>query len=232
MRLIVSLIVTIILAVLVGAAMALLDTLGFYLIIAFPAIGGAIIGFGAALPHLSRKLGRSVSSDLGTSLSSSVIVDDRPSRSSLLIVVLVGVLIAQAVYWAGIYVGVLFEEYPLYQTDFLNFINEEVPGISEEEALQQIAEFETEETGMTGFPAFLKLSLDDETTNFSAFVTTYAEHGVTITRGSSSTGILLQGAMAYGLWIIEALIMLGVAVSTAFGRARAIPEPEPAAATT
>jgi hypothetical protein len=209
MRLILSLILTLIAAAVVGAAMVLLDKIGFYLIIVVPVFGGFIIGFAAALPYLGRKA-RAVSSGLGTGLSSSVVLDDRPSRLPFIIFTLLGVLIAQAVYWGGSYI--------MFQDEVVALIVEQEPSATREEVLSYLDTINMEEFGTTGFPAYVQ---------------TLAEEGISINRATSSSdtgGINLQGGLAYAFWVIEALVMWGIAISTAFGRARAVEEPQAAAA--
>lgn len=193
---------------LVGGAMVLLDKVGFYLIVLVPLIGGAIIGTAIALPYLGRKA-RTVSSGLGTGLSGNVIVDDRPSRLPLIIVALLGTLVAVSVYWVG--------SYFVYQEDFVTFVAEEDPSFTREETLELLELYLVEEYGTGGFVGFVQ---------------DLAASGISINRatGSSSGGINLAGGLAYAFWVIEALVMWGLASSSALGRARAVEEPETAEA--
>jgi hypothetical protein len=204
-----SLILGIIAGGLVGGAMVLLDKIGFYLIVVVPVFGGAIIGFAIALPYLGRKA-RAVSSGLGTGLSSAVIVDDRPSRLPLIIVALLGTLVAMAVYWGG--------SYFVYQEDFVTLAQEQGAGFTREEALGFLDTILVEEYGSGGFVGFVQ---------------DLAAAGISINRATSSSdsgGINLAGGLAYAFWVIEALVMWGVASSTALGRARGTATPETAAA--
>jgi hypothetical protein len=204
-----SLILGIIASALVGGAMVLLTKVGFYLILLVPLIGGAIIGTAIALPYLGRKA-RAVSSGLGTGLSSSVIVDDRPSRIPLIIVALLGTLIAIGIKWGGSYL--------LYQEEVVSILLEQEPSATREEALAFLDEIDQEEYGTTGFVAYVQ---------------TAAEIGVSISRATSTSdsgGLNLAGGLAYAYWVVEALVMWGFAVSTAFSRARAVATPETAAA--
>ncbi len=203
-----SLILGIIAGGLVGGAMVLLDKVGFYLIIVVPVIGGTIIGFAIALPYLGRKT-RAVSSSLGTGLSSSVIADDRPSRLPLIVIALLGTLVALAVYWVG--------SYFVYQEDFVTFAAEQDSSFTREESLELLDSFLVDEYGTGGF---------------IGFVQDLAAAGISINRATSSSdsgGINLAGGLAYAFWVIEALVMWGLASSTALGRARATAEPETAA---
>lgn len=203
-----SLILGLIAGGLVGGAMVLLDKIGFYLIVVVPVFGGAIIGFAIALPYLGRKA-RAVSSGLGTGLSSSVIVDDRPSRLPLIIVALLGTLVAMAVYWGG--------SYFVYQEDFVTLAQEQGAGFTREEALGFLDTILVEEYGSGGFVGFVQ---------------DLAAAGISINRATSSSdsgGINLAGGLAYAFWVIEALVMWGLASSTALGRARAVATPETAA---
>lgn len=193
---------------LVGGAMVLLDKVGFYLIVLVPLIGGAIIGTAIALPYLGRKA-RTVSSGLGTGLSGNVIVDDRPSRLPLIIVALLGTLVAVSVYWVG--------SYFVYQEDFVTFVAEEDPSFTREETLELLELYLVEEYGTGGFVGFVQ---------------DLAASGISINRATSSSsgGINLAGGLAYAFWVIEALVMWGLASSSALGRARAVEEPETAEA--
>lgn len=206
---ILSLILGLLAGGLVGGAMVLLDKVGFYLIVVVPVIGGTIIGFAIALPYLGRKT-RAVSSSLGTGLSSSVIVDDRPSRLPLIVIALLGTLVATAVYWGGSYI--------VTQDEFVTLIQEEDPSYTREQAIELIELYYVEEYGTGGFVGFVQ---------------DLAAAGISINRATSSSdsgGINLAGGLAYAFWVIEALVMWGLASSTALGRARATAEPEAAAA--
>jgi hypothetical protein len=194
---------------LVGGAMVLLDKIGFYLIVVVPVFGGAIIGFAIALPYLGRKA-RAVSSGLGTGLSSSVIVDDRPSRLPLIVIALLGTLIATSVYWVG--------SYFVYQEEFVTFVAEEDPSFTREETLELLDMYLVDEYGTGGFVGFVQ---------------DLAASGISINRATSSSdsgGINLAGGLAYAFWVIEALVMWALAANTALGRARAVEEPETAEA--
>ena len=191
---ILSLILGLLAGGLVGGAMVLLDKVGFYLILVVPVFGGTIIGFALALPYLGRKA-RAVSSGLGTGLSSNVIVDDRPSRLPLIFIALLGTLVAVAVYWVG--------SYFVYQEEFVTFAAEQDSSFTREEALEVIDLYLVEEYGTGGFVGFVQ---------------DLAASGISINRATSSSdsgGLNLSGGLAYAFWVIEALVMWGVASSTA-----------------
>ena len=205
-----SLILAIIAGGLVGGAMVLLDKIGFYLIVVVPVFGGAIIGTALALPYLGRKA-RAASSSLGSGLSSSVIVDNRPSRIPLIIVALLGTLVAISIYWVG--------SYFVYQEEFVTFAAEQDSSFTREESLELLDSFLVEEYGTGGFVGFVQ---------------DLAAAGISINRATSSSdsgGINLAGGLAYAFWVIEALVMWGLACSTALSRARGTAAPETAVAT-
>jgi hypothetical protein len=69
-----------------------------------------------------------------------------------------------------------------------------------EEMIGYLRQSEMESYGTSGFPAMLAI---------------YAESGVAISRtGSGSAPVNLTGGFAYALWIVEALVLVGIAIST------------------
>ncbi len=199
MRAISALIVAVIIGVIAGGLLFTAEAvIGFSLIIAFPAIAGFIIGYAVKLVA-------------GQSLGGGARV----------LAALVGGLVALLVYWGGSYV--------YYQSTFVDFVRADIEGVtydesfnadsflttlkatvgmpvdeneeySTEELIAALRETEEEAHGMTGVPAMFSL---------------YAESGISISRsGSSANGLNLTGVLAYGLWVIEALILLGVAIGT------------------
>ncbi len=115
----------------------------------------------------------------------------------LLIVALIGCAVAVVVYWGATY----FQ----YREEFVKVVQENVD-ITRDEALALLPEFEQETYGTSGFPAMLAL---------------LAEEGLSITRtgsSSSSSGLLLQGGVAYAYWIGEIALMLIVAWAAVFRR--------------
>ncbi|MDX2141426.1 MAG: hypothetical protein SF123_25295 [Chloroflexota bacterium] len=174
MKWILSLILTIIAAVLVGLGLYFADSLGFYLILLMPLLAGAIIGFSAVLLHIKQN----------------------PPALPLVVIAIIGSLIAMGVYWGG--------QYNAYNQQLVEVVQDNDPRATPEEINELIADYQEEEFGSTGFTAFLA---------------EYAEIGMSIGRpGSSSTGIPLEGNVLYGYWIVEILVVVGVAISTALRR--------------
>lgn len=175
MRLILSLI----LSVLVGAAMGGLlfgaDMIGFYLILLMPLAVGGLVGLATTFPAVPARI----------------------PTFPLLIVALIGCAVAVVVYWGATY----FQ----YREEFVKVVQENI-AVERDEALALLPEFEQEAYGTTGFPAMLAL---------------LAEEGLSITRtgsSSSSSGLLLQGGVAYAYWIGEIVLMLIVAWAAVFRR--------------
>ncbi|NOG52111.1 MAG: hypothetical protein HND48_23745 [Chloroflexi bacterium] len=175
MRLILSLI----LSVLVGAAMGGLlfgaDMIGFYLILLMPLAVGALVGLATSFPA----------------------VPGRIPTFPLLVVALIGCAAAVVVYWGATYLQ--------YREEFVKVAQENI-AVGRDEALALLPEFEQEAYGTTGFPAMLAL---------------LAEEGLSITRtgsSSSSSGLLLQGGIAYAYWIGEIVLMVIVAWVSVFRR--------------
>jgi uncharacterized protein YxeA len=174
MKWILSLILTIIAAVLVGLGLYFADSVGFYLILLMPFLAGAIIGIAAVLLHIKQN----------------------PPVLLLVVIAIIGSLIAMGVYWGG--------QYNAYNQQLVEVVQDSDPRATPEEINELIAVYQQEEYGSTGFTAFLA---------------EYAEIGMSIGRpGSSSTGIPIQGNVAYGYWVVEILIVAGVAISTALRR--------------
>lgn len=226
---VISLILAIIAAVLVGGLLLLADQIGFYLIILFPIVAGVAIGFAAAVPFLGRASSRSENptNPSLSGLADVVVRDTRPSRLPLIIVCLIGTAIATVVYWGGAYVLTINE---IYQSDRAEVVAQS-PGMTAAEADELIDEYLVEETGSSGLLGYIKLLQED--LSFPVFVEILAEEGVTINRAASSSGgINLQGTLAYIYWGVEILLIFGLACSTALGRARGeTPPAETAAAT-
>ncbi|MBL8166032.1 MAG: hypothetical protein JNJ61_28870 [Anaerolineae bacterium] len=126
MRWIAAFIVCIIVSVLVGIGLALLDRVGFYLVLLMPLIGGMLIGFAAYFPTIRQKV----------------------ATAPLLLIALIGCLVAQAVYWGGQYIS--------YQDSLVSFVQEEDPSATREEALELLDLFLQEEYGATGFMGFVQ----------------------------------------------------------------------------
>jgi xanthosine utilization system XapX-like protein len=177
MKWILSLILTVIAAVLVGLGLYFADSLGFYLILLMPFLAGAIIGFAAVLLHMKQ---------------------DAPA-SPLIVIAIIGSLIGMGVYWGA--------QYNAYNQQLVEVVQDNDPRATPEEIQELIAEYQQEEYGSTGFTAFLA---------------EYADIGMSIGRpGSSTTGIPIQGNIAYGYWGVEILVVAGVAISTALRRRKA-----------
>lgn len=227
---ILSLLLGIIGAAIVAGLMILADKIGFYLIIVVPIIGGAIIGFFVALPYLGRKKAVVQSginpTNPGMGLADPVVVrDNRPGRLTLIIVALLSTLVAIAIYWIGSYVVAIYD---VYQEDLTAFTQEALAdgsASSEAEASALLDEFLVEEVGSPGFIGYLQWFYED--VPFQTYLEIMAEEGISINRtGSSSSGFTLQGTMAYVYWGAEILLMAFLAITTALGRARDLPEPE------
>lgn len=96
----------------------------------------------------------------------------------------------------------------MYQEDVVAILLEQEPTATREEALAFMNEFDQEEYGTTGFIAYVQST---------------AEAGISINRATSSSdsgGLNLSGGLAYAFWVVEALVMFGLAASTALKRAR------------
>jgi hypothetical protein len=126
MRWIAAFIVCMVVSVLIGIGLALLDRVGFYLVLLMPLISGMLIGFAAYLPTIRQKV----------------------ATAPLLLIALIGCLAAQAVYWGGQYLN--------YQDSLVSFVQEEDPSVTREEALKLLDLFHQEEYGTTGFVAFVQ----------------------------------------------------------------------------
>jgi hypothetical protein len=193
MRVILSLICALVVAVVVGGLLYLADSIGFYLILLMPLLAGTLIGFATYLPALP----------------------GRVPTFPLLVIALVGCVVAAGVYWGATYVVG-------YQQSFMDEASSRFPEASDEELRQFLSEVELQETGTTGFPAMLSF---------------LAEQGLSISRATSSSsdsGILLEGNLVYGYWILEIVLMIGVAMvsvarryTTKMGQKYAQPEPVP-----
>lgn len=126
MRWIAAFIVCIIVSVLVGIGLALLDRIGFYLVLLMPLIGGMLIGFAAYFPTMRQQA----------------------ATAPLLFIALIGCLVAQAVYWGGQYLN--------YQDAVVAAVQESDPRATREEALEMLALFQQEEYGVSGFMGFVR----------------------------------------------------------------------------
>lgn len=199
MRGISALIVAIIVGVIAGGLLFTAEAvIGFSLIIAFPAIAGFIIGYAVKLVA-------------GQSLGGGARV----------LAALVGGLVALLVYWGGSYV--------YYQSTFVDFVRADIEGVTYDESFNADS-FLTTLKATVGMPVDENEEYSTEelitalreteeeaygTTGVPAMFTLYAENGISISRsGSSANGLNLTGVLAYGLWVIEALILLGVAIGT------------------
>lgn len=121
----------------------------------------------------------------------------RTSRTVLVIIGLLGALLAQGVYWGGQYLN--------YRETVVSEIIAEYPDTTREEIFAVMDEMETELYGTTGFVAFVQI---------------YAEEGMAITRlgSTTSSGITLQGTVLYIFWVVEAVLMVGMAMVRAAQR--------------
>ncbi len=194
-----ALIVAIIVGVIAGSLLFVAEAvIGFSLIIAFPAIAGFIVGYAVKLVS-------------GQTLGS----------GGRILAALVGGLVALLVYWGGTYV--------YYQSTFVDIVRADAEGVTYDESfnaesflttLRATAGMPVEENEEYSTEELISLLRETEeeeygTTGVPAMFTLYAESGISISRsGSSANGLNLTGALAYGLWVIEALILLGVAIGT------------------
>jgi hypothetical protein len=114
----------------------------------------------------------------------------------LLIFAIVGSLAAVAIYWFG--------QYNAYSEALISAVQEQDSSITREQAIDFIEEIQIDEYGSTGF---------------QAFVSDYADVGFSITR-SGSSGIEIQGDIAYAFWVVEALVVMFFAILTVVRRGK------------
>jgi hypothetical protein len=176
-RFILSLILAIAAGVGVGVALYFLDLQGFYLIIAMPIFAGSIVGFAAALPMLKR--------------GAAVV--------PLALIATLGALLVLGGYW--------YLQYDAYNQAITKSIEDSGTQAKSSDVQELIAEYQQDEYGTTGFPAFLA---------------EYAEVGFSVGRVGSSSGSSLEikDNLAYIYWGIEGVIVVVAAVATAISRTR------------
>jgi hypothetical protein len=213
MRGLIALLLAIIVGAIAGAILfAAENIIGFALIIAFPAIAGLLIGF-------------TVRAILGNSSGS----------GARILSALAGGLVALVVYWGGTYI--------YYESTFIDYMRSEVDGTAYDETAFNSEGFintlqatfglpveEDEAYPTTEMIGFLREGEAENygTTGFPAMLAIYAESGIGISRSASSTAsINLTGALAYGLWIVEALVLLGVAVGTSLKEEKETTDTQP-----
>jgi hypothetical protein len=202
MRGILALLLAIIVGAIAGAILFAAESIiGFSLIIVFPIFAGFLVGI----------VVRAVNGQ-------------QTGSAPRIFAALVGGLVALAVYWGGTYI--------YYESTFIDYIRADVEGTTYDETAFNAEGFvntlratfgmdvdENEEEGMSTpeMIGYLRESEEEtyDTTGFPAMLAIYAESGIGISRsGSSTASINLTGALAYGLWLVEALFLLGVAVGT------------------
>jgi hypothetical protein len=219
MRGLFALLLAIIVGAIVGAILFAADNIiGFSLIIAFPAIAGFLIGI----------VVRAISGH-------------EAGSGSRIIAALVGGLVALGVYWGASYI--------YYESTFVDFIRADAEGTTYDETAFNAEGFLTTAQATFGLPVnedeeyptteligYLRESEEETygTTGFPAMLAILAESGIGISRsGSSSAAINLTGALAYGLWIIEALVLLGSAIGASLREDKTTTDPDaPAVLTT
>ncbi|MCL4250895.1 MAG: hypothetical protein KJ065_22275 [Anaerolineae bacterium] len=107
----------------------------------------------------------------------------------LIVFAVIGGLIAIGIYWYG--------QYNDYNEQLIGLVQEQDSTATREDALALIETFQRTEYGSTGFQAFLA---------------DYAETGFSINRVARSSGLEIQGGMAYAFWGFEALVLIGMAI--------------------
>jgi hypothetical protein len=186
------------------------NVIGFSIMILFPFLAGALIG-------------RIVQNASGY----------RAETISRVFAALVGGVAALVVYW-----GASFIDYEASTIDYVragleetayddsafnikSFVNtfratfglpvDEDEQIPTDEMIGYLRQFEMESYGTSGFPAMLAI---------------YAESGIGISHNNSGDGspVNLTGAFAYSLWIIEALVLVGVAITTSLREDKSTPD--------
>ncbi len=125
MRLVLSLLLSVIVGIGVGIALFFLDLQGFYLIVAMPILAGAIVGFATALPMLKR---------------GAPIVP-------VALIALIGGLLVMGGYW--------YLQYDSYNKTIADAIASSGAPAKAEQIQALITEYQQEEYGTTGFTAFL-----------------------------------------------------------------------------
>lgn len=175
MRLILSLLLSVIVGAAMGGLLFGADMIGFYLILLMPLAVGGLVGLATTFPAVPARI----------------------PTFPLLIVALIGCAVAVGVYWGATFLK--------YREDLTQMVQTEW-NVSREEAAEAVPQLEQEIYGTSGFPAMMSL---------------LAETGFSITRtgsSSSSTGLTLQGGVAYAYWIGEIVLMLIVAWAAVFRR--------------
>jgi len=117
------------------------------------------------------------------------VVRQNVSTAPLIVFAIIGGLIAVGVYWYG--------QYYDYNEQLIALLQEQDKSATREDAVAFIEMIQQEAYGSTGFTAFLA---------------NYAETGISINRKSSSSNLSIQGEYAYGLWGLEALALIGMAI--------------------
>lgn len=118
------------------------------------------------------------------------------SKFPLIIVAIICGAVALGIYW--------YASYMSYIDEGVTAIQEQIPTATREEALEFIDSILIEAYGSTGFQGFLA---------------DYASTGLSITRTlGSSTSLELKNELAYGYWVIEALLLIGMAVVSVLRR--------------
>lgn len=123
---------------------------------------------------------------------------------------MIAALVMMGVYW--------YLQFESYNSTIVAAIQEQDSSVTREEALKIIDEVQMETY---------------QTTGFTAFVMDYAEIGFSVGRVGSSEGsqLEIQGNLAYGFWIFEIVVAVGMAAFSARNRNKLPPPPKPAVET-